>query len=557
MFRNNKVLRNDPIEINDLVLTRSDTFYFLEFAQYTKDLFDSLRIKSKPSLIFYTETSVNHVVLDYSLSSKEDKMFIEAFFANMGVEEEFTLTNGSYLDDTNNIEADLSSTLKFKKITESLIFAEVVSTTDKESTVDQYLADFFIGTPQLNKSGNLEESERTKIQALVSLNPKNTAKPILCMGYQPGDVIEILCTSSVNNNKKFTIIDAGIINDKEVLYLETTSIVSESLIGKAAIINLYQRSNIEISDVNQIATDQTTLGCCNDAGANITLPYHTQKQCLLRGVPFVWKSGSCSDTTTNLTSSVSTATSLLPQQTDVAQEVFDKNILFLKNSVNDPQYDQLSSFFKKKIIDNPDSLFNQNPFSEYFSATDPQAIVDPFEMFFDENVVRYSVPVVIDSNIQLKATQAVLPGAVFDTVPGITQQMVTVQTDTNIYRLLNISFEVVITDTDIKLRTIDGYMIPDTSISLSKNILTTIYETSITNDDTERLLFSSNKDKLVPVTDFGKLGYGYVQMGRYHMFTPIAETVQPLYLFTNKNKSSVYSIQGVYPPALFEAYPII
>jgi hypothetical protein len=556
MFRNNKVLRNDPIEINDLVLTRSDTFYFCEFAQYTKDLFDSLRVKSKPSVIFYTESSTDCVVLDYSLASAEDKLFLEAFFVNMGVGEAFSLTNGNYVDDTNSVDADVSSSLTFKKIAENLVFAEVVSTTNKDTNVDQYSADFFIGTPQLTKAGSLEQSEKTKIQALVSLNPKSTAKPILFLGYQPGDVIEILCPTSVNNNKKFNVIDAGVINDKEVLYLETDSITTESLIGKPVIINLYQRSSVEISDVSQLSSDQTTLGCCVEAANNIALPYQTQKQCALRGSSFVWTAGSCSTTNTNLVSTISTNITTTTAQEQAAQEVFDKNILLLKNSVNDVAYDSLSSFFKKKIIDNPDALYNENVFSEYFSVTDPTDIVDPFQMFFNDNVIKYSVPVVVDSNTQLKATQAILPGSVFNSIPGVTQDLVTVQTDTNIYKLLNISFEAIITDTDIKVRSFEGNVFSKTEINLSKNILTTLYETNTTGDDTERLLFSESEDSFIPVTDFGKLGYGYIQIGRYHIFTPLVDDIKPLYLISNKNKSSSYSIQGVYAPTFLPGFPL-
>lgn len=557
MFRNNKFLRNDPIEINDLVLTRSDTFYFLEFAQYTKDLFDSLRIKSKPSVIFYTENSTDCVILDYSLASSEDKLFIQAFFNKMIIGDAFSLTKGDYIDSTNEVEADLSASLTFKRITENLVFAEIVSVTNKDSDVNQYFGNYFIGTPQLTKETDLETSNKTGIQALVSLNPQNTAKPILALGYQPGDVIEILCTSSVNNNKKFKIINAGIINDKEVLYLETDSIISESLVGIPVIVNLYQLSNIEISDISVIAADQVSLGCCLNSSDNISLPFQTQKQCLLRGSPFVWKRGSCSETTTNLTSSIATNVTTNSIQADITQEVFDKNILLLKQSLNVTDYEQLSSFFKKKIIANPSNLYTGNVFSEYFSATNSKEILDPFEQFFDTNVIKFSVPVIVQNNVQTKATQAILPGSVFNSIPGITQDLISVQTDSNIYKLLNISFEAIITDTDIKLRTFDGNKFTKTELNLSKNILTTIYETNLTDDDGERLLFSASQDSLEPVVDFGPLGYGYIQIGRYHIFTPLSDDIQPLYLITNRDKQSVYSIQGVVVPTFFPTYPII
>lgn len=561
MFRNNKVIRTRPVEQSDLVLARTDTFYFLEFVEYTKDIFDSTKIRSKPTVIFYTEDAVNKVIIDYTLASGEDRLFLRAFFARMAVDEAFSLTNGQYLDDTISVDADVSSSLKFKKFTEDLVFAEVVSTTSKDSSLDQYVSNYFINTPQLTKAGTLQESTDTKIKALVSRNPKYTSKPLLFLGYQPGDVIEILCPESQNNTKKFIVEDAAFLNDKEVIYLEqATNMVTENLTGKMGIVNLYVPSKVNINTVSEI-DNSTDLGCAIDSANSISLPYQTKKQATLRGEQYVWIKGTCSDSTINLNGAVTNSlTSVDSVYAAQAQEIFDTNVAYLKNGLNINESDALTAFFKKKTItDSTSNLVNGTLSEEVFSASippDPGLFKDPFEQFLDENILKYSVPVVLDSKVKSKATQAFLPGSIFQDIQGISMNdIIAVQTErTNIYKLLNISYEAVITDKDIRLRTMDGVPLNKTNIKVNKNIITTIYETSLIPNERERLVFSSSPDKLVQVLDFGQYGYGYVQLGRYHLFTPIRDPVSPLYLFTNNKKTSTCYIDGIAVPALLQDY---
>ena len=351
MARNNYTIRSKPVEENDLVLARTDSFYFLEFVEYAKDIFDSTKIKSKPSVIFYTEDAINKVILDYSLASPEDKLFLKTFFAKMSVDEAFSLNGGQYLDDTIAVDADISSSLKFKKFSEDLVFAEVVSSTNKDANVDQYILNYFINTPQLSKASSLQESTDTKIKALISRNPKYTAKPLLYLGYQPGDIIEIISPSSQNNTKKFIVSDAAFINDKEVIYLENANdMVEENLTGKIVLINLYINSKVSITDQAILDNSNTELGCAVDSANGIRLPYQTQKQAAIRGSNYVWVAGSCTDTTTNLNQSITTSlTSVDAQYAAQAQEIFDSNVAFLKNSLNVTNSDALSAFFKKKI----------------------------------------------------------------------------------------------------------------------------------------------------------------------------------------------------------------
>ena len=160
------------------------------------------------------------------------------------------------------------------------------------------------------------------------------------------------------------------------------------------------------------------------------------------------------------------------------------------------------------------------------------------------------MPAVFNNDANTKATQAFLPSSMFTQLNGISQGFVAVTSDTNIYKLLNISYEAIITDTGIRVRNFDGVLISKTAINLSKNIITTIYESNLTEDEGERILFTTDLDTKIPVVDFGALGYGYLQLGRYHMFTPLTEDIQTLYLITSRGRVTDYTIQGVYTPTL-------
>jgi hypothetical protein len=554
MFRNNKILRDDPVEIGDLILTRSDKFYFLEFAEYTKNIFDSLRVKSKPSMIFYTESSENYVILDYSVASNEDKMFVNAFFTKMNVGDAFTVSKGNYVDDTNEVEADVSGSFTFNKFADNMVFAKVVSTTDKDANVNVYSATYFISTPQLSKATSLQSSSDTKIQALVSSNPKTTAKPIVYLGVQPGDLLEILWPDSVNNNKKYRVVDAAVINDKEVIYLDSSDIVYESLLGKPVIVNLYQYSKKEVSSLTDLSSD-TTLGCCINSELNVALPFHTANQCTYRGSGFAFKTGLCSDTTINLNAAITNTTTVATSSiTENAQEISYNNLQALQYSLPVGTLDNLTAFLKKKTITS-ESDFNIR--EGFFTSTVENDNLVPIEKYFMTNNYKYTVPAIVNGYAQTNLTQAIIPGSILETVPGITLELVNIRTESNLYRLLNISYEAVITDTDVVLRTFEGNRTNNYKLSLNKNILTTVYESSLVDDYGEVLQFSVSKQNPKAVTDFGALGYGYVKIGRYHIFTPVSDTITPLYLITNRGKVSSYSIEGITIPTVLPNYAII
>jgi hypothetical protein len=474
----------------------------------------------------------------------------------MNTGEAFTVSKGKYVDDTIEVDADLSGSFTFKKIADNMVFAQVVSVTNKDSGINQYTAENFISTPQLSKSSDLQESEDTKIQALVSWNPKSTAKPVFYLGAQPGDLLEIYCPGSINDGKRFMINDAAVLNDKEVFYLDTNSITTESLMGKPAIVNLYQYSKTSVSTLTNLSED-TGLGCCINSESNVSLPFHTYNQCLYRGNGFVFKSGSCSDTTIDLNASITnTPTVAASVTTENAQAIAQNSFQSLQNTINygsASQLENLTAFLKKKTVTSElPFTFNSQFFSSIPSEYSPPSI----EKFFSGRSVKYTVPVITNAN-QTNITQAIIPGSILEEVPGITLGLVNIRTESNIYRLLNISFEAVISDTDVVVRTFEGNRYNNYNLCLSKNILTTIYESSITEDDGEVLQFSVSDENLKVVTDFGSLGYGYIKIGRYHIFTPISDNPIPLYLITNRGKVSSYSINCITIPTVLPDYTII
>ena len=264
-------------------LARSDVFYYLKFIDYDKELFKlESKLKAKPTIVFYTEDSVNKVILDYSLANETDKKYLSTFFANMNQLSTFSLTTGSYLD-ASELTADLSCSLIFDEYKENKIFARVSSVTNQNSAIDVYLGDFFTGTPQLVKTGNLGTTPTTIKYALISVNPK-TNKPLSSLGLIIGDVLEVVNSNSKNNQIKYQITSIETINDQEVLQIKPVTANTlpflESLIGQTSLINLYVSGTTEQQP--ELSGD---LGCCyiNDE----RIENNTNYQCGIRKGSFI------------------------------------------------------------------------------------------------------------------------------------------------------------------------------------------------------------------------------------------------------------------------------
>jgi len=258
------------------VLTRSDIFYFIEFVNYEKELYNAdSKLTSKPNVIFYTENAVDKVILDYSSANTTDKTYLKTFFVGMNQTNGISLSNCSYLEETKGIEADISSNLTFSEYKNNYIFATVNSTVDKSIETDVYTADYFISTPQIKSGLPLGENQVTKRNALVCLNVGG--KSLSSLALYPGDVIEVINSKSANMGTRFEILDTLTLNDKELIVVKQIA-VSEKLIGSPSVVQLYQPrigSPSVLLDLND-----TSFGKCIKDGT--TIKNSTKYQCQLR-----------------------------------------------------------------------------------------------------------------------------------------------------------------------------------------------------------------------------------------------------------------------------------
>lgn len=263
-------------------LARSDIFYFLQFINYESELYNNAStLTSKPNVVFYTENSVNKVILDYTSGSNTDKIYLKSFFAGLNQTSGITLSNGSYLQEAKGLEADLSSSLTFSEFKNNYVFATVNSTTNKSTSTDIYYSTYFIDTPQIISGITLGQNASTKRYALVS--PTVGDKFFTNLGLIAGDVIEVVNPNSQNNSVWFEIMNILSLNDKEIIELNKSAI-SENLTGSPSIVNLYIKLNNTSANLVANISDTSVNVCLVN---NQPLINNTKYQCDLRGGVFM------------------------------------------------------------------------------------------------------------------------------------------------------------------------------------------------------------------------------------------------------------------------------
>lgn len=275
----------------NFVLVRSEVLYYLKFINYDKDLFkEASNFTSKPTITYYTENSVNKVIIDYSFANSTDKKYLVSFFANMTQVDTFSMSSAEYLD-ASDASANLQASYTFTQYKDNKIFATVNSVTSQNSALDVYFGEYFIETPQITKTGNLGSSLVTENYALISVNP-NTDKTLSGLGVIPGDFLEIVKAGSANNGIKYEIHEITSINNKEVIRLKPYNgqiPVTESLIGSAAIVNVYVKGTLSFIE-EEINSD---LGCCSSLDGTVQYGNQTRHQCRARSQSYVFTPGNC------------------------------------------------------------------------------------------------------------------------------------------------------------------------------------------------------------------------------------------------------------------------
>jgi hypothetical protein len=113
------------------------------------------------------------------------------------------------------------------------------------------------------------------------------------------------------------------------------------------------------------------------------------------------------------------------------------------------------------------------------------------------------------------------------------------------------------TNDEVVVKGLGGVKLNSNSIPLNKNVLTTIFETNLSTDDNQRLVFSSTQETLSPIVDFKAYGYDYLQLGRYHIITPITNETKPLFIWsTRMNKADQY-LYGIADTAYYKERALV
>jgi hypothetical protein len=201
--------------------------------------------------------------------------------------------------------------------------------------------------------------------------------------------------------------------------------------------------------------------------------------------------------------------------------------------------DYLETLYKKKIVtvDTSGLVINENN----NLVVDYRANVIPILQSSIENIAA------------IKAEQELSGTSVLTQVPkGLIQSFteldgITLVPDSPIYKILNIFYETYLTDNSVITKALGGIPLVSNCIYLHKNVLTTFFETNVSSNQADRILFSHNKDILMPVINFREHGYDYLQLGRYHIITPIQDEPTPLYIFSTSGLKSEQSICGIGP----------
>jgi len=258
-------------------LARSDIFYFLQFINYESELYNNTStLTSKPNVVFYTENSVNKVILDYSLASFSDRTLLKSFFAGLNQTSGITLNNGSYLQEAKALEADLSSSLTFSEFKNNYVFATVNSTTNKSTSTDIYYGTYFIDTPQIISGVTLGQNASTKRYALAS--PTGIGNNSLeNLGIIAGDVIEVINPNSQNNSTRYDVVSSTKLNGKNIIELKQSAI-SENLTGSPSIVNVYLATK-DTPSSDLYSSDTNLYNCVVN---NTIIKNNTKYQCNLR-----------------------------------------------------------------------------------------------------------------------------------------------------------------------------------------------------------------------------------------------------------------------------------
>ena len=223
-------------------LVGDDVFLGLVFALKQNFYYKKNRnLITIPSFTYYDNQT--KVIIDYSNLKNfviDDLSFISSFFSSMTNGITFEYINAQYVNDASDISADLSGVYEFESFqSNSLIKANVVSTTDISTTRDFYTSKFFINTPQLTRVGDLPNGIQSVSRTNIIKNTiPNGVYSFTRLGARVGDRIEF-ASSSITNSRRFKIVDLFFDTEGFECIQVDSPLINENAIGTSVLVNLY------------------------------------------------------------------------------------------------------------------------------------------------------------------------------------------------------------------------------------------------------------------------------------------------------------------------------
>ena len=225
----------------DFHLVGDDVFLGLVFASTENFYYKKNRnLITIPSFTFYDNQT--KVIIDYSNVKNfatDDLSFVSSFFGSMANGITFEYINAQYVNDASDISADISGVYEFDSFqSNSLIKANVVSTTDISTTRDFYNSKFFINTPQLTRVDDLPNGIQSVFRTNIIKNTiPNGLYSFTRLGARVGDYIEF--SSSTANSGRFKILDLFFDTEGFECIRVDSPLSNENAIGISVLVNLY------------------------------------------------------------------------------------------------------------------------------------------------------------------------------------------------------------------------------------------------------------------------------------------------------------------------------
>lgn len=244
-----------------------------------------------PNITFYS--SFTKILIDFSdYRNNQEKSDVKSFFDLMKNGYSFSMTNAKWNNRSiDEITYDISGTFTYTKISDSIIFADVVSVNSYSTNISRYDKEYFIELPLLEFDDVIESTKAEVKSYIFNYLGKNSKNSFSYLGAKAGDYIELQTADQKYKIDTITVDTEG--KETVVVYGD---LGSTSSVGNPILVTLHQK-NIDKLVVNH---DNVTTGKCElykDGKQIDCLDNHTLLQAKLRedkanGITAVFTEGS-------------------------------------------------------------------------------------------------------------------------------------------------------------------------------------------------------------------------------------------------------------------------